>query len=302
MMTLTEFFRQARTADFWQSADLFQFVTESPVPLFSHTLSRALREAGVSPCRAASDETERAQQLSSSFLGTSLFYTIDFESAAKLGALTEYEGPHRVLFFSKSERKLARGLTVALEPLNDELYHEMRSWLGMAAADHEFVQQVFKRVPTMSIDTACLLLHYQQVMGKNKAYFFEVWFDRLIEPKRSLFTLSQHFFARDARAFYELWVPLSAHYPPEFWVAFWSEQLWQGMIFIAEAKQQGPLCARKAVSRLPFSFMQKDWQKYTIAQLAAAHHELYRIDYAHKHGSQLDGIPLWCARWLNNAA
>ena len=129
--------------------------------------------------------------------------------------------------------------------------------------------------------------------------FFSSWFDRIVEQKQSLFALSNYFFAKDSKNFYAAWRSVAADYPPEFWIAFWAEQLWQAMIFVTLAQTEDLSVAKKSVSRLPFAFMYKDWRKYSVADLTQAHALLYAIDYANKNGSVIDGLELWHAKFLH---
>ena len=83
------------------------------------------------------------------------------------------------------------------------------------------------------------------------------------------------------------------HYAPEFWIAFFSEQLWQASIYVQYVSQNNAAEGRKYAYRLPFSFFQKDYKKYTLEQFARAHDFLYAIDHGTKNGSASDGIELF---------
>ena len=74
----------------------------------------------------------------------------------------------------------------------------------------------------------------------------------------------------------------------------------QALIYVQRARREGMLEAKKGTYRLPFSFLNKDWQKYSPDSLVAAHDALYRFDYNLKHGGTVNGLELWYHRFLNS--
>ena len=64
-------------------------------------------------------------------------------------------------------------------------------------------------------------------MGNHYETFIDTWLDAFIVPETSLFTLSQHFFARSPQKFLSVWKAIAPSYAEQFWIAFWSEQLWR---------------------------------------------------------------------------
>ncbi len=251
--------------------------------------------------------------LSISFLGQSSVYVIyaGAESNGKfdaqfLGFLTSYTGPHRLILFTKPDQALpelpsTERITVP-EAIDRATYSTLYAFLRPGElCDPKFVQQLFGRAElgasaTISLERACVIVAYQAVVGKNYEQFFTNWFDKVCEPKRSLFTLSQYLFAQDGPRFYALWLEVKDDYAQEFWVAYFSEQIWQALSFVA-ARQAG--AQPQQGNRLPFSFGQRDWKRHTIPNLSQAFDLLYRIDYSNKNGALTEGFDLVFAQLLN---
>ena len=136
---------------------------------------------------------------------------------------------------------------------------------------------------------------YQSVIGRKSEAFFAQWLSKIITPNKSLFSLSQYLFARQSQAFLQQWKALKDDFPDEFWIAYWSEQLWQAALFVMRAKAQGYDAAKRGAFRLPFSFINKDWQKHNEQSLVAAHDALYKLDYNLKNSAGGHGLELWYA-------
>lgn len=158
--------------------------------------------------------------------------------------------------------------------------------------DHLFMQRVIKYRKKIDPDTLFLLQAYARVLGRRVDLFFDTWYDRVIEPEHSLFSLSQLLFGKQRIAFYKSWQIIRPQYAEEFWIVFWLEQFWQAMIFMEQTKKIGPQEARKYVSRLPFSFMQKDYRFTQISTLQRTYEFLYTVDHDMKNGAGSHGIDL----------
>ena len=174
---------------------------------------------------------------------------------------------------------------------------------------HETIsEKVWKKLgvlqPKIPLEIACNLMNYMVIAHDAFEHNIQLhndflqFIEKIMGPEGSLFVLSQHFFAKERALFFEMWRAIEQNFPPEFWVAHWSEQLWQASLFIIQAKDQGPLAARKGINRLPFSFMQRDWKRYTPRELCAAHNFLYSVDYGLKNGYASHGIELFLEHFL----
>jgi hypothetical protein len=113
--------------------------------------------------------------------------------------------------------------------------------------------------------------------------------------------LSQALFDRKSRQFFLQWQRVSLIYPPQFWISFWSEQLWRACSYIQLQKDGKRDEAKKIGYRLPFSFLNNAWRTYSIGELQQAHSLLYDIDYHLKQGGNEYSLELLYARLLNKS-
>lgn len=105
----------------------------------------------------------------------------------------------------------------------------------------------------------------------------------MLKSESSLFTLSQLFFAKQPEAFYRYLATIQSMYPEQFWISFWSEQLYRAFFYVTYMKKGNQSEAQKIGARLPFSFLQRDWRKHESAALASSHAFLYELDSALKN-------------------
>ena len=249
-------------------------------------------------------------QLETSFLGNKIFYWLKDISVLDVAArqhfidyCASYKGPHQIGFaldVTTSYADHADTLIINLEDkITHDIYAELYQFFYCKPLDTTlFLNTLFKRDQALSLDNACRLLHYQMVLGRRFEDFFTGWLERIIIPDKSLFLVSQNLFAKNQKSFLLTWQSVASDYPDEFWIAFWSEQLWQAINFVIAAQKVGAVEAKKSVSRLPFSFMQKDWRSYSVAELTNAHNFLYSIDYRLKNGSGSFGLDLFYSKFL----
>ena len=261
--------------------------------------------------------SEIERRLGMSFLGAQEFFWLGDLSKLSvavqkplLAFLADYEGPHQVGFFI-NEKNLSKQQKSGQEViLCDEL---------LSALDMNVLWQVVFSENSLGTKEACIepslhhsdkgvLLEYAMlklfyvyaggaVVG-GKAY--DAWRHHLIAADHSLFKMAQYFFAKDKASFLPLWHAVREEYPSEFWVAYWSEQLWQAHAFVTRA-MKGDLVPDKKGNRLPFSFMQRDWRRYKPHEFTVAHSMLYGVDCALKNGSGEAGIDLFVLRFITGS-
>ena len=239
------------------------------------------------------------------FLGQKLLYWLKditvLEAAAKnswFSYLNNYRGPHTISVFTGTESVLvpSSDLLIIEIPnfITESLYQEIFAlFYADYAQEKLFVRKLFAHQERLGLDAAFLLMHYQSCLGRKSEQFFEQWLSKLVAADKSFFILSQYLFAQQPREFFKYWLAYRLDYPTEFWIAFWSEQLWQATIFVYKAKTEGISEAKKATSRLPFSFVNKDWRNYTHTFLAQSHAFLYTLDHDLKNGINNYGLELW---------
>lgn len=257
------------------------------------------------------DLSQVSVKLATSFLGQQFVYWIkDFRMLAtveqdKLIKLIDHScGEHAIIFSTELTSSIKGHQKNAVVVLPDTLtfvqaQNLLESFYGTVdRIKEEFIRKLFERLSQLSPDQLLLLYNYQKVLGRGQDLFFEKWLDLIIEPEQSLFVLSQHFFARSDQ-FFRHWEQIKQNYSTEYWITFWSQQIWQALIFIEKAQAFGPQEARKSVTRLPFSFMQKDWKLVTFNELCRAHEYLYTVDNATKNGSGTIGIELFLHNFIH---
>lgn len=254
-------------------------------------------------------------QLDISFLGNKIVYLLKdistLDSSSKKSWLTylkNYQGPHSIIFFSSPidpdfNQNRPSNLLINIPDNLDhksyiDLYQKLYPDLNY---DKLFIKKLFGVQENISIDKASIIMNYQSVLGRKFEDFFSSWFNQIIAPDKSLFTLSQYLFAQQPKEFFTLWSSCKLDYPEEFWLAFWSEQIWQAINFITRVNEQSFIDAKKQAQRLPFSFINKDWRKYSLEFLTKAHNFLYMLDYNIKNGATDTGLELWYHKFLLNS-
>lgn len=118
------------------------------------------------------------------------------------------------------------------------------------------------------------------------------WADKLFIRESSLFELSKLFFAKKKDPFFIMWNRVRDLYAPVFWTVFWSEQLWNAFLVVYLRQKKEFNTAKQVQGRLPFSFLQYDWQNYTSQELQQAHALVCNLDRNLKLSANPDSIDL----------
>lgn len=248
-------------------------------------------------------------KLDVSFLGNRLIYCIKnfylLETNEKKIWQTyfqAYQGPHCIIYFdnqlpvyTQSDNKIIINLP---DHILQETYLTLYQVFFNSPCDSVFVKKLFKQQSKVSLDQLITIMRYQVGLGRKFDDFFLTWFNKIVIPEKSFFNLSTALFAQDKKLFFEYWGQYKLAYAEEFWITYWSEQLWQAINFISKINSSIS-DAKKSVNRLPFSFINKDWKRYNLKFLISAHNDLYQIDYNLKNG--LDGqfgLEYWYHRFL----
>ena len=199
-----------------KSVCCFALADEAPLPiLFASQITAYLKsnsyqvesidliETNVSGC---------ITRLETSFLGMGCVYvlrgTLDIDKKyrqALFDYLSTYSGPHHVILFaheSDASHFLSKQLMVIIpETITAPLIIALATWLKKknTPQTQKYLQSLCATYDTISLDQACMIVAYMQVVGKQEdcTYIFE----HILESEKSLFTLSQYFFAKDAASF-----------------------------------------------------------------------------------------------------
>lgn len=215
--------------------------------------------------------------------------------------LHDYKGPHTVFCFvaTKDAPKNFKNLIKIDEPLQKVEIELLFKTLWAAGSAEKFLALVKTDYKTLSLDSIMLLSHYSTVMGKKSDLFLRSWYEKIVLPETSLFTLSQCFFARKKDLFFRSWVNLKDDYAAPFWTTFWSEQLWRAYHVANLNKQQKFNEAKQMSYRLPFSFMQRDWKTVSLKELNNAHSFLYQVDCKVKSGATEGSLEVFYNKFMS---
>lgn len=238
-------------------------------------------------------------QLSITFLGQTSIYAIkdgdisvsdrkEFDSF-----LRDYTGPHHVYFFT-SDPAYGKNALLVETAVTKSLFQELAVLVNNVPVSSTFIGKLFALKVSYTFDESLTLLDYANLLGtrSNEAFFAE-WVQRILVDDVSLFTLSQYFFSQQKSLLIQEWSRLKERYPAEFWITFFSEQLWQATLYNRYAAKGKAAEAKRWTYRLPFSYVQRDWKKNSIERLVAAHEFLYHIDYGLKNGYATTGLELF---------
>lgn len=243
-------------------------------------------------------------QLETSFLGLPrICWLGSLESLSKEQTekwqryISTYNGPNYILYTSSLDQKVASTQKVVYikEEMSKKDFNALFSFFvrSIRSYDLERIDQIHTTLGAIPLDAACLLLQYLQVTGPKDHEFMDSWLQRLITPQQSLFNISQYFFAKDRASFLAYWSDIKHAYTEQFWIAFFSDQLWRASFYCKYMKDAKWNEAKAIGFRLPFSFLQKDYKKLTFHELCNAHNWLYQCDYAIKNGAHTDRIDLF---------
>lgn len=144
-----------------------------------------------------------------------------------------------------------------------------------------------------SCDQTITFYLYTFFINDSQVLIKSGWVEKLFMQDASLFELSKLFFTKKKEAFFELWNRISESYGPVFWTVFWSEQLWNAFLVVHLRRKNEFNTAKQVQGRLPFSFLQYDWQQYTPEELQRSHHLIIHLDRNLKLSASSDSIELF---------
>lgn len=237
---------------------------------------------------------EQLLRLSSSFLGQSSFYWLGDTSQlspkayAQITAFIQvYRGDNYIMLFAQQALEGPSVTNILLpEKITQPAMHDL---LVLYPQDQQkrcqqIIPLLFRRIDVLTLEQAILVLNYASVLGANRTSFLENWLELLIKPEASLFELSGLLLARDER-FWQQWCRLYSLYDFPFWLAYFGDLFFRAYYY-SEYRRQNQLALAKKISyRLPFSFVQRDWQKLDCALVRDAHDTLSRLDFQLKNGA-----------------
>ena len=245
-------------------------------------------------------------QLATSFLGMSCVYWLADGSSLKakqkedlIQYLVNYQGPHKVMVFFDAKTSFTAQKNLSLVMLKDRYFFDDAKALW-AVSDVEqaqkiafFLNQIYKAKTSFLLDELCQLKNYQDLLGADSKIFYQSWISRLVVADSSLFTLSQLFFEKKEKSFFQAWLQIKPLYSDMFWVSFWSDQAYRSYFFIRFTQEENYAAAKQVSFGLSFSFLKQTYKLYQLNELQRFHEAMYEIDTALKNGGnsyQLDQI------------
>jgi len=307
------FLHEAQEQSFWQKNSVYLFKGETYPALFFQELFSLMRKNENVIFQRLSPEMdgELLAHLQQSFLGQKVAYWLanktpnikgkKSQHAKIMDFLVNYTGPHTIAFFVQSDvvvsTKKNNNLCIVELPSKISLNEldELGSFLSLFVqqAKRQLLNSFLSNQAIFSLDAACMLLYYLQVTRIRSIPELKQYAKHFIEEDMSLYTLSRLFWAKQAKEFFSFWENACEQYPPLFWVAYWSEQLWNAYFFVRLARQDNIKEAYRYAYRLPFSFKRADWRSCSLKELQCAHAFLYEIDFAFKRGSSFCSLDLF---------
>jgi len=231
-----------------------------------------------------------------SFQDTSiLLINMDIDPSRKLYNLIinfclTYKGHFRIILVVSSQHKLITRENVIEVPryIDLPLFMALCNLFDSEMNDQHIVKLCFDYIIAQStkvtVVQACRVIPYIQVVGRGRDQFFSQWLPNLLQISPPLFMLSQYLFAREEQNFYKTWFNLYHRYSDEFWLVYWSDQLWQAYCFILAMRSGQTEVAKTFTKGLPFSFIQRSWRTYDANLFAELLLSLYEYDCYIKQG------------------
>lgn len=278
---------------------------EYPLLFFSYLCSFLKQQFAVENMIVSEHEWPLVQSsLETTFLGQSRMVWLGNVSACdaskkkkSIAFIKSYQGPHKLLYFLEKD-DLADQVAIDLDAnYTQQMIAEIAIYF-FGTSKSLLVESLKNLIGNISLEKIMILLQYNVVVGNNTEAFKEEWYGKIISPDESLFVLSQYFFAKKKELFYKEWEAIKDSYDPVFWTTFWSEQLWKGYFFKVLKEKNDLTKAKQVGFRLPFSFLQKDFQKHSHVSLLRAHALICEIDTGIKRGAATAGLDFFYASFF----
>ena len=150
-----------------------------------------------------------------------------------------------------------------------------------------------------TLDVACMLMKYFELINVRYADEFNNYLSPILGAQISLYALSDAFFSKKEKLFFDLWQDIDSGYSDMFWISFWSDQVFRAYYVVKFLEQKDFVKAKRSSFRLPYNFMKKDYKQFTLEKLANYYEFLFNIDFAIKKGSSFCSLDLF---YLNHFA
>jgi hypothetical protein len=240
--------------------------------------------------------TEFFLKLQMAFLGTTYCYYIrgiselsDNDKKEWIFFLKNYQGPHTLVIVVPDDSLLNPSYNKVVLPevittndflfLADSFDKQVKKSLVI-----ELMQKAFPLKKEFTFNFAMTILLYIRVTSSLMLdAFCDQYMPFLLTQENSLFQLAEAFFTKE-QSFFKMWYHLFSHYPVQFWISFWLEQIFRASMFSFYKKNNAHDFAKKISFRLPFSIINGGWKKLNIKKLQKLHSTLFHFDCNVKNG------------------
>ena len=324
-MKFESFLTRAQDPLFWEERVVICFQANNYSFSFFYQLFKFLEQKKVffAPLKKIHtdpfDHKKLVPLLSQGLLGSYHYYWLgDVASSMKekdapkaMEFLASNSGPNRIIFFLDDEtvsahKKVLRDIDIITikSALMLEDFQRICTFFEQNLSEKKqlLVKKIFKQAGTLSLDFACILLGYLDLINVRFVDEFFAYIAPQFNVQPSLALLSENFFSRNAQSFFKTWSVVAGDYSEMFWIAYWSEQIWRAFHVINLMQQQDFSRAKKISYRLPFAFIQRDWKKFKPKQLLLLHEQLYTIDFSLKKGSTFCSLDFFYFTHFHNQA
>ncbi len=316
-MNFLYFLNQTSHSNFFNTKPLILFRGSGDYPLlfFSFFIKKLKSQKIITETINLSQEDSATvkARLETSFLGLPVFYwlrNVTDLSAQKrvywLDYIQQYNGSNTIACFIDKTQSLqlsSKELVITIPNKVDQaLFIALMKFFDrpLSKRSMQIITILYKKNEFLTLDSACILMYYLALVGSSIDYFMNYWLDTLVAPEKSLFLLSQYFFAKDSQQFFKRWSTIVHDYMPAFWSSFWSEQIWRACNFVKLTKNKKNSEAKNIGFRLPFAFLRRDWKQYTSTELSNAHQFVYAMDFRLKNGGAPFSFDLFYAKFFLN--
>jgi len=232
-----------------------------------------------------------ASMLSMTFLGQKKIYLFHglsvlqpAEQAKYLQCFKTTKSEH--IIFLATTKEYGYGKKIIVQPTL--VRHEIMSLASIVTGKEEkyfvcFFDALENKGVKVTPEEFNLVLSYSNLVGRKTPDFFTNWMPRIFSSQKSLFQLSQAFFAKDLENFLRLWLVMNEQYSIAFWSTFFSDQLFRAALIIM-ARKGKKMISQEVEKRLPFSFLKNDWQLHDVDKLIILHQTICDFDIAFKSG------------------
>lgn len=208
--------------------------------------------------------------------------------------LKNYQGIHIIVFFAKKLTHIHQLQYYEIPEYIDRVHFFMLADMYHCKYNRSIISELFdmlsREQSKVTFSLALDVMVYLPVLSVTLVkQFFLDYIPVLVQQEKSFFVLSDLFFTKNKK-FFSMWNSIVGLYSMQFWIVFWSEQLFRAICYIKYMEMKKHDAAKKIGYRLPFSFLNKSWKHNQLDALVMLHQEFLLLDCNIKQGLSVDHI------------